>query len=456
MSQNENPNQSITNAKDHLSHLKTEIAHNYEGANYQQTKVDEIKRALDKAKLEEAKNAADKADTETLRQLATEIDASDYEITTFAETEGGAEATEFRSETQNLKRVVTEKIKEKEQPKTFTDRVVQMAEKMGQGLAALMERVNEWASKLGIGALNGLKMAAGALGFETAARFLDGYVRPAEVRQLIADKIPAGAKVVRDASDADAIKKLEKAYADEVKANTPKSQPKTEKQEGEKDKKEEPEQPQPAQRTFMEFCEERVNNLPQNRQEYKMMDLIRSDDPELAVGEAPDTNPNKKESKEARETIKNRNAKYVFALAEAFNAEHDFIDLDTAAVQKDLQADNPEYYKTVIEKIIKNMEQDSFSHGFSLTASMLGSYQEAKSVHLFGMQIDNGTLEIRDGNNYLWDPDAIPNFKQNLIHQTNVAIEQLLNYSFTSGRAASVMPKVQEELKKNLTKYKLD
>ncbi len=309
-------NRPINDAKDHLSHLKTEISNNYAGNAYTEGKVDEIKRTMDRTKLQEAEQAADQADAETLNALAQEITEAEDELSTFAETENVPGAQEFKDETLHLKTVIAEKIREKQTPKTFTDRLGEMAEKVSQGVANIMEKINDWASKLSLSALNGLKMLASMLGFESAALFLNRFMRPAEVRNIIADNIPADAEVVRDATDADSLKKLEKAYELELKRRFP------EKKEEDKTEEEKKDTRTPADKfSFIDFCKKRAENLPQDKKKYSIKDLLlgneQPDTPDAEEAEKPEQPVNPEDAPEKADA---RKAAYIFALAETLTS----------------------------------------------------------------------------------------------------------------------------------------
>ncbi len=426
MAPNENPNQRITDAKDHLSHLKTEIEANYAGNAYTEEKVDEIKRAMDRTKLQDAERAADQADTETLNALALEIAEAEDELSTFAETENVPGAQEFTDETLRLKNVIAQKIREKQTPKTFTDRLGEMAEKISQGVANIMEKINDWASKLSLGALNGLKMLASMLGFESAVLFLNRFTRPAEVRSIIAENIPAGAEVVRDATDTESLKKLEKAYEQELKRRFP------EKKEEDKTEEEKKDTRTPQDKlSFIDFCKKRADNLPQDKKKYSIKDLLTGNEQPDTPDEEEDTdkpeqpaNPNNRlpnGKEKSPEKQNQRKAVYITMIAESLMDAG--VPLVTAPERgrpsrtldraKDMGAANLNTARGVTNVL------------WTLNRSVQYALSSQKALPFLPFELDGNKLQYEDGTSGWRDPNILLDF--NLSANPELIYKQLAN-----------------------------
>ncbi len=413
-------NRPIIDAKDHLSAIKTEIEANYAGSAYTPENVQNIERKMNRTKLQEAERAADQADSATLEQLVQQIDAAEYDLSTFAETENTPGAQEFKDEALRLKTVIAQKIIEKQTPKTFTDRLGEMAERASQGLANIMEKVNDWASKLSLSALNGLKMLASMLGFESAALFLNRFLRPAEIRNVIADNIPNGAEVVRDASDADAVKKLEKAYEQELKKRFP------QKKEEDKTEEEKKDTQRPEDKlSFLDFCKERAQNLPQDKEKYRIKDLLVDNEAvppeeEQKNKDTPDaTPPNNKEKSPEKQN--QRKAVYITMIAESLMDAG--VPLITAPERgrpsrvldrsKDMGAAHLNTAKGVTQVM------------WTLNRSVQYALSSQKALPFLPFELDGNKLQYEDGTSGWRDPNILLDF--DLSNNPELVYKQLIN-----------------------------
>ncbi len=411
-----------------------------------------------KTKIAEAKTAAATADKKTLEELSLQIDATDSPLNKFIDdayidaTEGGIDdaitdglaAQEFKNEVTKLKTVVKEKIAE---PRTMTDKLVALGERAADGIGNVMGKIGKWASELSVSAMNGLKSFFAMIGFPAGVTFLEGFLKPAEVHETIKDVLGEKTQVVKDKSDASALRNLEAAHKKELETR--------------------------KDLTFEAFCRERAEKLKtgfDEKRNYKIADLLITTDPALPppdTKKAPDPtnqpldpiNPND----QAPES-EVRKAGHLCALAYAL--EKAGLTLEEISRKKNGGWDRKplvNVLQTLTPSSIRS--KDGAARANNLKDAIFGVFSDYTKTHqMLGVELDHGVLQLDDGHNWGYDPRLIANFNPS----TNPvgAIKQLLDLKIENGKlpdgtelngtAKIALPELQARLIEAKTWYKID
>ncbi len=420
----ENPNNKpVIDVKAGLAELRATInpaSQNEDANNPTKAKMDEVK-----LKINEAKTAAAQADKTALEDLSREIDATDAPLDEFISSGYFYdEALGFKAEVQQLKAVVTEKIAE---PRTTMEKIGSMMEKAGETLGKVMEKIGKIFERMGTGALKGLRSLAEIMGFTSALAFLDGMIKPREVRDIISARFRPKKCVKSDTDTAD-VARLEAEWAAKLTADGKTA----------------------AAYPFSTFCTEKATALPDDpaKTEYTIADLITNATPP-APPPVPPPNPKQDPSKPPEgmlETPEHQKAKYTYALAEAFNMVASgtpytgFVDMNRDVIESELKSPTPGNYKTIINRMLREMDV-----GFLANAPL--------SSRLFGIALDDGVLEEEDWNNWA-DINIDANFEANMrAGNVKSVIDTLKAFTYTDDISKVKMPLVIKALEKSMEKY---
>ncbi len=329
-----------------------------------------------------------------------------------------------------------------------------------------MEKGKKMLEDAGTGTLKMIKSILIMMGAKDWATGLENYIDKGEVRDLLGDTFGENAKVVKSKNDDRDIRKLKRQYTRAL----------NKKMDGLSDEKK---AEMKEDYTFVTFCQERANKvtLPAgvggNKPEISIGFLIDDKEEEEVEEKNPDGTPKDSkpagdaENKEWKESAELKNAKYIFALTEALNTVAPGCIQATFTMENAISGEindlkkgqkTERFSQTLTRKIEDFLTQDgdwNQTTGLSTASYLMGTYDEAPSVKILGIELDEGTLEERDGHSWLYDQNAIDYFDSNLHNNPQVAVNQLLEHKFTTGLASKMMPKVQAALKGSLQKYKL-